>query len=847
MANPAMEAYIFGGKNCKQHVMEWCQQQKLPKPEFYTQQNQDVKDSFSFSCTAVVGGKPYATQEPMNTRKLAEQEASRLACIANGVLEAHGLQVPQVPPGMKKSSDKVTAENIQVNAKQLNEMALKAQEANMIVVSSLEEVFLKCPDDVMIEAFKSLLANRAQGLQIDSPQFANSAASSPDGTINGFVCKLTFGGLSYECNGIQQSKRMAELSASEVCLRGLGYLPPADYLIKPWEGRNDEDGFHARLVPKEMKEPGSKVYGQLLYQLCTIQRFQHPWFKTKVTTEESDGTQQMYTGICTFEGKAFQSRYPSYSSKDAQQNSAKEALAYLGIADPEAVYRLKHLAKVRSHPRHQLVKPFHIRALLTRCPSNSASYTHQHYIDRRWVDEWVYNTWPELPKEHENYNAEETRKKAFTELVDTPAQFGGKLLSEMDDIIVGEILQEKKGSVVTIGNKDFSVGLLLEDGKIFCSKQDQLVDVEPGCQLIGLETTKKFSFWSQQMYLKAIKCEDVLMNPDPSLQVITKCGLLIMMADHNTSPQIQLLLRRPKNTLAFLDFMFCYENYLRRQCKGKVPNQMDVGQVLEEVGDWFFHEVHMISEMTVESHLQIPSERFLGTQRDQWEPLFQKELPDDMKQIQKICTEELNRRRENGLGPESDVRPWSLPKTNFKHRLTSVGVINEDYIGSIHRAGREEYGVKLYLGELQDCPTVDLPIEDNKHPHKGDFARYLIYTGVKPVPEERRNEENGEVKSGEAETPRKDGKPLKRRREMDENKRTKMPRTEDEAEQKTGDDTDGLITRKPRSRKYLVFDECRWFEPQEAISCCPVLARISETKEFQDELQRLTEKTKPSE
>ena len=80
---------------------------------------------------------------------------------------------------------------------------------------------------------------------------------------------------------------MAELSASEVCLRGLGYLPPADYLIKPWEGRNDEDGFHARLVPKEMKEPGSKVYGQLLYQLCTIQRFQHPWFKTKVTTEES--------------------------------------------------------------------------------------------------------------------------------------------------------------------------------------------------------------------------------------------------------------------------------------------------------------------------------------------------------------------------------------------------------------------------------------------------------------------------------------------------------------------------------------------------------------------------------
>ena len=66
------------------------------------------------------------------------------------------------------------------------------------------------------------------------------------------------------------------------------------------------------------------------------------------------------------------------------------------------------------------------------------------------------------------------------ELVDTPAQFGGKLLSEMDDIIVGEILQEKKGSVVTIGNKDFSVGLLLEDGKIFCSKQDQLVDVEPG-------------------------------------------------------------------------------------------------------------------------------------------------------------------------------------------------------------------------------------------------------------------------------------------------------------------------------------------------------------------------------
>ena len=61
---------------------------------------------------------------------------------------------------------------------------------------------------------------------------------------------------------------------------------------------------------------------------------------------------------------------------------------------------------------------------------------------------------------------------------------------------------------------------------------------------------------------------------------------------------------------------------------------MDVGQVLEEVGDWFFHEVHMISEMTVESHLQIPSERFLGTQRDQWEPLFQKELPDDMKQIQ---------------------------------------------------------------------------------------------------------------------------------------------------------------------------------------------------------------------
>ena len=90
---------------------------------------------------------------------------------------------------------------MQVNAKQLNEMALKAQEANMIVVSSLEEVFLKCPDDVMIEAFKSLLANRAQGLQIDSPQFANSAASSPDGTINGFVCKLTFGGLSYECNG----------------------------------------------------------------------------------------------------------------------------------------------------------------------------------------------------------------------------------------------------------------------------------------------------------------------------------------------------------------------------------------------------------------------------------------------------------------------------------------------------------------------------------------------------------------------------------------------------------------------------------------------------------------------
>lgn len=330
----------------------------------------------------------------------------------------------------------------------------------------------------------------------------------------------------------------------------------------------------------------------------------------------------------------------------------------------------------------------------------------------------------------------------------------------------------------------------------------------------------KFSTGSLQMFLKAVKCQQVLAPPTP-LPALTNCGLVILMHDNGASPTVQVLLKRQFRTEQFLGILHALQMFARRLLSGRLPCKLDFENVTKGMQCWLLNELECLSMMTKESIKEMYDS--LWGMHAVWNDVFEGEMCEDLKQLQSICTSELQRRK-SLRGSGDDKRPWYLPHGPFHHRLIATGLIHETVSWCFHRTFRTQLGMKLNLADTDACPHVDLPVlpEENQKSHKGDFTRYLIYARWKEADTDtdEKEEEKAPVTS------------RRRRTEIEADKAgIKWKELETEG--------DGLIQVKPPTLRRRVYEECKWFPIDEAAQICPTFARIVQTKLFEDEFNKV--------
>merc|ERR1711973_22918 len=210
-------------KNAKQLLNEHCQREKLPNPSYVSAAS---SSGYGFMCTLTVCGQTFTTPSSCQTKKVAELEAAKVAVSQLNIQEVksepkekkseNGSELPGPP---KAKAPKPTV-----------------KEPGWITIEKVEDIYKHLSDEVLAQEVKAFLHCKAQEEKKNYPVFTVTEVQEP---IPGFTCVVNYDNKNYESLGLMNSKRQAEQSASEVCLRSIGQFPAVSkdqYTIQVYHG-----------------------------------------------------------------------------------------------------------------------------------------------------------------------------------------------------------------------------------------------------------------------------------------------------------------------------------------------------------------------------------------------------------------------------------------------------------------------------------------------------------------------------------------------------------------------------------------------------------------------------------
>lgn len=210
-------------KNAKQLINEHCQREKLPSP-VYEAIWQEIR---GFTCCLTVCGRTFRTPTKHQTKKIAELEAAKIAVEQLNIKE------------IKSEAKEQRSEHETPDERPKKGPKPTEKEPGWITIDKVEDIFKHLSEEVLAQEFKAFLHCRAQQEKKNYPVFTATEVEASTNSIGGFTCVVIYDGKNYESLGLMNSKRQAEQSAAEVCLRSLGQFPkvPKDqHTIQVWKG-----------------------------------------------------------------------------------------------------------------------------------------------------------------------------------------------------------------------------------------------------------------------------------------------------------------------------------------------------------------------------------------------------------------------------------------------------------------------------------------------------------------------------------------------------------------------------------------------------------------------------------
>lgn len=823
-------------RNEKQLVNEYTQHIHIDPPQYHCWPESNMKGAHFF-CTMSVASQSFSTKQAYRTKKLAEMEAAKLACEALNLRKVNSSSA-SLPNHAKESLTSAPK-----NYPHHKTIADKPPDA--IAVSSITEVYKYLTDEMIAILFKSLLHHHAQDNKKDYPIFQSQSAV--ENGLRGWVGSVKYDGQTFNSLGLMQTKRQAEQSSAEVCLRELGYLQyftnEDQFTIQRYKG-----GHSVNFAPNNI--PRAKICTTLLNIIAGQYAMQIPTCHAK----EVQGKQ--YVGVCYFDGKLFESSYSSNTANEARQSIAMEVLKFLG--HPDAVKDTDMMNKIRFH-RHRSYIPWGLKATpFSHAPSQWRGWVLTHYKDI------LTPSGDELSEEDKKMIVKQTQEPdSLNELLLREPAILGVALKDKTDLSMGEVSFEDK-DIVTVGNNEFSIRMYCENKTLYCRNRKRDVEIMPGHRVIGLTSSYRVCSPSLQIYLKAESCQD-LYFPNPALPCVRSCSGILLLHDHDMGDDVYVMLQRSCSDESFAPVGNTLAMYFGQVISGKlIP--LNIESVTGHIDKWLDKDVRLLSEMTMDSMKELFT--FLYKYDDRWNEIFVKELPEDLLRLKNICKNELSKREvQNKHLVTTDGRPWRLPGSMFKHRLFNTGILLEDSHFCVFRAVREHAGIRIKLGEIETSTVLDLPVTGNPNPHRGDVDRYYIWSRCRsnnedgedyygepdlhlPNPEERWTCDKDAIKRSKTKE-RSRLNNLKRKAELlHESSRDKFLKFDDNESSGNFVGTERVdikeemtsATFTPSKHREVLHDECRWFTVSEARTKCPLFDEIYEAPEMQKELASLQPK-----
>jgi len=878
-------------RNEKQLVNEHCQREKLGNPVYTCTTNSDEKVP-NFFCTLTIGATSFCTPNWEKTKKGAILVAAKLAVAKFNLTQQSGAdKKPRERDPAKKPNGVKTEGRLPKQTNGDSTVATVAKEADWITIEKVEDIYKYLTDEVLAQEFKAFLHCKAQEDKKSYPVF-----TCTDVGEKGFTATLSYDDLQYKSIGMMLSKKQAEQSAAEMCLRSLGDFPavPQDqYTIQPYRGGR------VNLMTKNQSRGSNtlKKYIPPLLQFVTNNiGLRFPMYYSKEIKDEN-GVITSRQGACTLEGKIFESSSTDIArnAAEARNSAASLALEFFGITDLALAAEFRDMLRIRKRRTHNQLGP--ASSPFTHSPSLVESWIFYHFEpleEYKGGEELDCSALPGLIDLNTRNNQ---RKEVARQINDVtlegllskilsqePTLNGVSLVSAVVDLAVGEIDEQDK-NLVTLGNNQYSVKMYCEGGKIHCAQRSCDVELLAGHNIRGLKCNYKITVPGLEVYIKAVSCDDVFF-PNPPLPVLTSCGAVLMMYDHESSVQdLHILLTRPSSNKSFLSKAKSLASYLNKLIGATPLVKFDVRACVSTINAWSHDEIKLLSLMTMDSMLELMSPYMRYD--DRWNEIFAKQLPQELKELQDAATTELKRREDDGNldAVEESSAEWSLPNAPFKHKLIALGVLPESSIVCAYRSILHSCGLRVKLAELESSPYVDIAAEDNTNSHRGDVHRYYLWNGLRKVnkgeddpyysgadvterlgedwvPEEKRKHRTAD--SGGRQKFRQ-----KRKADDDETVESKKPAPESEVTaEETAVPADEEVAalkteteeapaveedeQKPEPERDLrpvmvesvpgtvtVTEECKWFTIADAKSKCPVLNKLSETSQFQAQVKSL--------
>jgi len=719
-------------KNAKMLVSEHCQREHIT-PTYQVTSDPPEGQPQGFFCALTIGTETYTIPEREKTKKAAETSAAKVACNQLNLIQQF-FEVKKTKAAEKAILDAATPVKTPM-----------VKDPSWITIEKVEDIYKYLTDEVLAQEFKAFLHCKSQEEKKDYPQFTIEEVGD-----KGFEGTVLYDGVEYKSLGVMMTRRQAEQSAAEVCLRTLGDFPAVEkdkYVIQVYRGgqvhvpgKNAQNMGHGLAAPNEDRGP---MYG--FFSMCAGNlNLQYPMLAYK---KDESGETPTYVCALTVEGKTFQTTAPLPTANEAKEAAAVLALNYLGFTNLEEGSDFKNhivLRKRRNFTPNigqwtfgcgQAASP------LLYCPSNRTGWIFMHHesLDKM--------TGKRITKGDDRKSLIRI-KRSKTEDIDTiferaqngTPSVGGTAIETLEDISVGEEDPANK-SFFIVGNKNISIPMYCEEGNIACSKGNKSVILKPGDNIRGLKCSYQIMYPSLQVYLKAESCTEVVNKPSP-LPVLSSCGVVVILYDHQANVQdLNVLLTRPSTKLTFSNRKKQLAGYLNKLMRTasettapvtdtSSPASLDVPELFQTVATWETREVELLSQMTLESMKELMSVHVKFNER--WAEIFSRELTDTLKEIKAGCAKELERRKSEGH-TEFQYEPWTLPHARMEHNFYASGIFLESSLQCAFRSIVQTTGIKVKLGELETCPFIDVP-SDETATQTGNICRYYIWKGIKKVP-----------------------------------------------------------------------------------------------------------------